>query len=1070
MNNKSREKLLAGVAALSLLGISPQQTFAARITTSQAVQQTKKITGNVSDPMGPIIGATVKVKGTKNAAVTDMDGNYTLNVAAGQTVEVSYVGYITKSFKVGGQSKYDITLTEDNNNLQEVVVVGYGTMKKSDLAGASASMDEKTLKQTPITNVDQAFQGKISGVNAVQTSGQPGSAVAVSVRGIATINANSEPLYVVDGVIFNSQSNSGSSLGLGDKLGNGSHSAVSPLSLINPSDIVSMEVLKDASATAIYGARGANGVVLVTTKKGKEGKVTLNYAGTVTFSTLHDVTKMMNATQWLDYARRAAYNYGAYGDPKEEFAPDYASDQKLFGGEPASWANIEQAWVNGTYHPELVGSYDWTSQGKQTGVTHEHTLSASGGTDKFKGYGSFGYLNQKGTQPGQSYQRFTLNTSFEARPVAPLTLGFTMNASYGTQNYGYSYSKSVTGSGDYYNALKSMIPWTVPYDSEGNYIRNPWAYNVNIINPIDELKYNTNKRTNFRINGSAYAQFDFGKVWEPLEGLQYRIQFGPELQYYRLGIANAADGINGDGNNVAQYNPSNKVAWTLDNLVYYNKTIAKNHRIGVTLLQSASKYHYENGNIKANVASADELWWNTSSLSKPLQYTTGLTESQLASYMARVNYTYADKYMLTASVRTDGASQLADGHKWASFPSVALGWRIDQEKFMQKADFISNLKLRLGYGISGNYAVDPYATQGAVQSNVYTWGATTSVGYLPSDASAKNPNKMANIDLGWEKTKQWNVGLDFGFINNRISGSVDYYHNKTTDLILATTIPSLTGYTSTYANVGETSGWGLDVQLNAIPVKTKDFEWNTSLTWTIDRNRVDKLNNGVKENVNDRLFVGEEIGVYYDYVYDGIWKTSEAEEAAKFGRKPGQIKVKDVNPDGKIDANDRQIVGKVRPRWSGGWHNTFSYKNFELSCFIYARWKFTVAKGAETLGGMYAMRDLDYWIAGVNEDAEYYAPGSNGQAADAYANSMGYQDGSYIKMRNISLGYTFPKNVTSKLGMSNLKVYVQAMNPFTIYKKCKWLDTDLLSYDNNSTSYGSGTTIKSWVIGLNIGF
>lgn len=390
---------------------------------------------------------------------------------------------------------------------------------------------------------------------------------------------------------------------------------------------------------------------------------------------------------------------------------------------------------------------------------------------------------------------------------------------------------------------------------------------------------------------------------------------------------------------------------------------------------------------------------------------------------------------------------------------------------MQKADFISNLKLRLGYGISGNYAVSAYATQGAVQSNYYAWGSMDpTVGYLPSDASAKNPNKMANLDLGWEKTKQWNIGLDFGFINNRISGSVDYYHNKTTDLILATTIPSLTGYTSTYANVGETSGWGLDLQLNAIPVKTKDFEWNTSLTWTIDRNRVDKLNNGVEKNVNDRLFVGEEIGVYYDYVYDGIWKTSEAEEAAKFGRKPGQIKVKDVNPDGKIDANDRQIVGKVRPRWSGGWHNTFSYKNFELSCFIYARWKFTVAKGAETLGGMYAMRDVDYWIKDINEDAEYYSPGSQGQNADTYSSSMNYQDGSYIKMRNISLGYTFPKNMTSKLGMSNLKVYVQAMNPFTIYKKCKWLDTDLLSYDNNSTSYGSGTTIKSWVIGLNIGF
>ena len=668
MNQKIRKTALL-MGACSLLGAYSPVMAAHAEASVQAVQQSKKITGTVSDAMGPVIGASVVVKGTSNGVATDFDGKFSLNVNPGQTLVVSYIGYITKEVKVDSKTSYSITLEEDKKMLDEVVVVGYGTMKKSDLAGASFTMDEKALKNANVTNIDQAFAGRVTGVSAVQTSGAPGSASSIRVRGQATINAGAEPLYVVDGVIFQSGGQSGADYGLGDKLGNGSVSTISPLSTINPSDIVSMEVLKDASATAIYGARGANGVVLVTTKKGKEGKVTLNYAGTVTFSTLHDVTKMMNATQWIDYARLAAYNQGLYGDKNQDFAPDYEGDVKLFGGQADSWANINQAWVDGTYHPELVGSYDWASHGKQTGVTHEHTISASGGTDKFKGYGSFGYLNQKGTQPGQSYQRFTLNTSFEARPVDPLTLGFTMNASYGTQNYGYNFSKSVTGPGDYYNALNSMIPWTVPYDSDGNYIRNPWAYNVNIINPIDELKYNTNKRTNFRINGSAYAQFDFGKVWKPLEGLQYRIQFGPELQYYRLGIANAADGINGDGRNVAQYNPSNKVAWTLDNLVYYNKTIAKNHRIGVTLLQSASKYHYENGNIKAYVASAEELWWNTSSLGNPQAYSTGLTETSLASYMARVNYTYADKYMLTASVRSDGASQLSAGHKWASFPS-----------------------------------------------------------------------------------------------------------------------------------------------------------------------------------------------------------------------------------------------------------------------------------------------------------------------------------------------------------------------------------------------------------------
>ena len=354
MNSNSREKLLAGIAALSLLGISPQQTFAAKATSNLAVQQTKKITGTVTDAMGPIIGATVKVKGTTNAAVTDMDGNYTLNVTGGQTIEITYVGYVTKTFKVGGQSKYDIVLVEDNNSLSEVVVVGYGTMKKSDLAGASASMDEKTLKSAPITNVDQAFQGRISGVTATQTSGAPGSAVAVNVRGIATINANTEPLYVVDGVVYNpGSSNSGSSLGLGDALGNGSHSAVSPLSLINPSDIVSMEVLKDASATAIYGSLAANGVVLITTKKGKSGDAKFTYNGTVAASRQNKRLDMLNLREFAQY-------YNSLADQGELSQPDKTfSDPSILG----------------------VGT-NWQDAVFRTAWQHSHQISAEGGTDK----------------------------------------------------------------------------------------------------------------------------------------------------------------------------------------------------------------------------------------------------------------------------------------------------------------------------------------------------------------------------------------------------------------------------------------------------------------------------------------------------------------------------------------------------------------------------------------------------------------------------------------------------------------------------------------------------------------
>lgn len=1009
--------------------------------------QSKTIKGTVLDKSGEtVIGASVLVKGTTNGTITDIDGNFTLlNVSADASIEISFVGYKTLVIPVNGQSVIKATLVEDTEMLDEVVVVGYGIQKKSDVTGAMARVGEKELKAMPVKNALEGMQGKTAGVD-ITSSQRPGEVGDINIRGVRSINAEQKPLYVVDGMIIQ----------------NGG------IENINPSDIESIDILKDASATAIYGSRGANGVILVTTKKGKEGKVTLNYSGTVSIETLHDVTEMMSAAEWLDYARLAKYNMNSY----PSITPDYEADKMAFGSVAASWANIEKAWSDGKYDPSKVGSYDWASHGKQTGITHEHTLSASGGSEKFQGYGSFGYLSQKGTQPGQSYERFTLKTSFDATPLPYFKMGTSVNASYSDQDYGYNFSKSVTGAGDLYNALRSMLPWTVPYDDNGDYIRNPNG-DVNIINPIRELDYNTNQRRTFRANASMYAQVDFGKIWKPLEGLSYRIQFGPEFQYYTLGIANAAEGINGDGNNGAQYKNEQKRSWTLDNLIYYNKRFAEKHNVGLTLMQSASAYHYEMGDMRAtNVASADELWYNMGTAGTLNSFGTGLTETQMASYMIRVNYGFMDKYLLTASMRWDGASQLAPGHKWASFPSAALAWRIDQEDFMKDLSWLSQLKLRVGFGVTGNAAIAAYATKGAITGLYYNWGQTdSSLGYVPSDPSAKNPAKMANADLGWERTTQYNLGIDYGFFNNRLSGSIDAYKTKTDDLLLAMSIPSLTGYTSTFANVGKTSGWGIDLQVNAVPIQVKDFTWNTTLTWSMDRSQIDELSNGRTEDVNNRWFVGEEIGVYYDYVYDGIWKTSEAEEAAKYGRKPGQIKVKDLDKSGDIDAsNDRQIVGYVRPRWTGGWNNTFTYKNFELSCFILSRWGFDVPQGALTLDGRYMQRKVDYFIAGTNEDAPYYAPGSNGETADTYSSSMNYQDGSFIKVRNISLGYNFTPQQLKKVGIGSLKLYVQAMNPFTIYKACDWLDTDLMNYDNNKRTFGAPTTLKSFVFGINIGF
>lgn len=1011
--------------------------------------QTKTVTGTVVDDLGDgVIGAVVTVKGSTKGTVTDHDGNFTVVAGAQDVLNIKLIGYIEQNITVGSQTHIKIVLQEDTQMLDEVVVVGYGTMKKSDVTGAMARVGEKEMKAMPVKDALQAMQGKTAGVD-ITSNQRPGQTGSIRVRGVRSLNADQGPLYVVDGMVIQSGG----------------------IDNINPSDIEAIDILKDASATAIYGSRGANGVILVSTKRGKSGSLSVNYSGSVTFEKMYDVTENMSASEWLDYARLAKYNMGTY----KSATPSYEADYATWGSVAASWANIAAGWTNNNtvWDGSKVGSYDWASHGKQNAVSTEHTISISGGGEKSQGYGSFGYLSQEGTQPGQKYERFTAKVNFDASPTKWFKMGTSINASWGDQDYGYNFAKSVTGAGDFYSALRGMLAWTTPYDENGSYIRNPAAGDVNIINPINELKYTVNNRQTFIANGSFYGQLDFGEMFDPLKGLKYRVQFGPEFKYYRTGSFYDAEGINGDGNNTASYNNYQTRAWTLDNLVYYDRNIGIDHKLGLTLMQSASAYHYEYGTMKAtDVASSSELWYNLYSGGALSSFGTGLTETQMTSYMVRGNYSLKDKYLLTASIRWDGASQLAEGHKWASFPSMALGWRMEQEKFMQNLDFINALKLRFGVGTTGNSAIGAYATKGAINQLYYNWGTTTSSpGYVASDPSLKDPSKMANSELGWERTTQYNWGLDYSFLNSRINGSIDIYSTKTKDLLMAMSIPSLTGYTSTYANVGETEGWGIDLQLNTINVQTKDFTWATNITWSKDKSKIKALANGRIQDLSNAWFVGEEIGVYYDYVYDGIWKTSEAEEAAKYGRKPGQIKVKDLNDDGAIDANnDRQIVGTTRPEWSGGIMNTFNYKNFELSFFIYSRWGFTFRSGAVTLDGRYQMRKIDYWVKDTNENARYYSPGSNGEAADAYNSSMNYEDGSFIKMRNISFGYNFAPKHLKKLGINNLKVYGQLMNPFTIYSKCDYLDTDLSSYDNNTTSTGSATTIKGLVFGVNIGF
>lgn len=1030
------------------------------VTTNLYSQESLTVTGRVLDFSGlPVAGAAVLQSGSANGVVTDANGNYSINVPRGATLSVSFIGYDDATMIVEGP-EVNFTLFEEYNELEELIVVGYGVQKKSDVTGAMSRIDEDEIKAMPVKNALEAMQGRTAGVD-ITTNQRPGEIAGIQIRGVRSISASSAPLYVVDGMVIQ----------------NGS------VENISSADIESIDILKDASATAIYGSRGANGVVMITTKRGKQGRTSINYSGSLTIEKIHNVSEMMNSAEWLEYARHAYANSGNYVYADDKFTPSYSEDVNIFGGVASSWANIDKAWVNGVFHPELVGSYDWENEGKQVGYTQEHNVSVAGGNEMFSGYTSFGYLKQKGSQPGQGYTRYTMKTSFEVTAIPSFVMGSSMMASYAVQDYGCS-SFTANGSttvGDIYSRMRTMIPWVEPYDADGNFVDMPASGINDEKNPINENKYTENRRNTFRLNANIYASLDFGKITEPLKGLSYRVQFGPEFRYYTTGLANAAEGIIGNNNNVAQYGNTKNRSWTLDNLIYYNRSFAEAHNMKLTFMQSASRYHQESGTIKSNnVASSSELWYNIGSGGAAnLAATTGssLGERQMASYMIRLNYDYRGKYLLTASLRWDGASQLADGHKWDSFPSVAVGWRIEQEDFMH-ASWVSNLKLRLGLGSTGNAAISAYTTKGGLQNVRYNWGVGDSeMGYVASVPIplAKVTTPMANQELGWERTTQLNLGLDFGFFNNRINGSFDFFKTNTTDLLLAMSLPSLTGYTSTNANVGETSGWGIDLQLGGVPVKVAGFQWESNLTWSMDRDKIEKLSNGKQEDISNRWFVGKEIGVYYDYVYDGIWKTSEAEEAAKYGFNPGQIRVKDVNDDDQINEEDRQIVGHFRPRWTAGWTNTFSYKNFDLSCFIVSRWDFTVKQGGEALDGKGGKRKVDYWVAGENEDARYPAPGIATEyyaaSSSSRAHSLSYQDGSFIKMRNISLAYTFTDkwNWIAKSGIQNCKFYMQLMNPFMVYQKCNWLDTDQRNYDNNTTTIGSQYNTRSVVFGFNFG-
>lgn len=1015
-----------------------------------------KVNGRVADTSGePIIGASVMVQGSSNGGVTDINGNFTVNnVPAKAILKVSYVGYVAQSVPVNGRSTINITLKEDALNLEEVVVVGYGVQRKTDVTGAMTRVSGEDLNTKPVSNAFEALQGKAAGVD-ITSNQRPGELGKIRIRGNRSLNASNDPLYVVDGVPLNSGG----------------------IETINPRDIESIDILKDASSTAIYGSRGANGVILVTTKRGQEGKMTLNYSGSVTFEKLIDKSPAMSASDYITWRRWAYYNNNtSLYTPGDQ--PKYENDLKFFAGDDAALANVLKGWNEDKtiWDGSKVTDTDWTDMVTQTGITQEHTLSASGGTKDLKGFFSFGYLNNEGTQKGQEYERYSVSASVDIQAKPWLKMGASINGAWAEQDYGYSRTGQSSSSGptDIYGAAKAIPRYTVPYDEDGDIILQPGGSTTNVYTVIDEWKKSTENRQTFRALGSFFAQADFGKIWEPLEGLSYKIQFGPDFRHYRRGLfIDATSAVRMGSKNMARRDDARYFSWTLDNMIMYNKKF-DDHSVNVTLLQSASKYNAENGSMSEEDVLVPEFLWNNMGqidIANNERYkpgmSTGLTESQMSSYMARINYSYKDRYLLTVSGRYDGSSVLAEGNKWSFFPSAALGWRIDQESFMEGIDWINQLKLRVGVGSTGNSSVSPYGTLGVISAYWMPFGnagGNQQIFVTNEPYYSSGSNLLPNKDLGWEKTTQFNYGIDFSVLDGRIGGTIDIYHSRTTDLLMRRTISPLSGYPAMMDNIGETKNFGVDLTLNTVPVKFKDFQWNSDLTLAYQKDEIVKLANGKVDDISNDWYIGESIFIYYGIDNEGIWQAEDQELMDKFnanGEKftAGNVRPKDQNGDFVIDEKDRVILGNQNPTWTMGWTNTFTWKGFELALELYGRFGYMVSTGGEGQLGMYQQREIDYWTP-ENTGAEWQKPIYSQAGGDNYSALLGFQDASFIKVRNLSLGYTLDKKVCDKIGINNLKVYVQGKNLGNLYSSIDFLDLDL-----GSTYYNRGFTV-----GLQVGF
>ena len=981
----------------------------------QNVQQAGVVKGQVTDKNGDaVIGATVKVKDAQTGTVTNFDGEFSLNVQKSGTLVISYIGYLTKEVPFTVGQTLSITIEEDATALDEVVVVGYGVQKKSDVTGSVTSINKDRLSKLPVTNVLQAVQGAAAGVTITQGSSIPGDAPSALVRGRNSINAGTGPYIVVDGIPI---SKSGGSL-----------------NDINPGDIESMEILKDASATAIYGTNGANGVILITTKHGKDGKPSVSYNAYVGFE---DFAKKLDYCNGPQITQR--YKDYVAQNPGETMYNDYV---KNANEAEAQAAGKETDWL-----------YDMISQ---TGIIQDHNVTVNGGAEKIKYFISGDYMSQKGVLKGFNYKRYSLRMNIDADVTDYLKIG--------TNSYIVSHNRD--GGRVNFLMAEAMSPYGKVYDENGNYEQYPMYSETLFFNPMQYINQD-HERRQWNINLNAYADLNFGNIWKPLDGLRYKFNFGYSFVPARESYYNGESEFNYSGGYGYIWNAETQ-SRTVENILTYAKDIQKHH-FDITLLYASSRKKYHSSSATGSKFINDELGWHN--LGGGSTQTSG-SYSDLyttVSQMGRLNYSYDSRYLFTFTVRRDGSSVFGSDNKYGTFPSVALGWNIANEKFMESTQsWLNNLKLRLSYGKAGNEAIGVYETLAKMSNNAITMDGASATALYPS-------SRMGNSGLGWETTKTFNIGIDFGLLNNRINGNIDFYTSETSDLLLQRNLPKISGYSNVYMNMGKTANKGLEITINSKNIVTKDFTWGTNLVWSWNKNEIKDLYGDKQDDLGNRWFIGEPISVIYDYVMEGIWQEDEIAAGKHLQQDPqaqaGDVKLKDLDGDGKITPEgDKKIQGQTTPKWTAGLTNTFSYKGLTLSIFIqtaqgHKRNNSLLAMAADEQGRRNSTTEVGYWTP-ENKSNEY-------RSLSKTSNRWGYGfpcDASYTRIKDVTLSYAFPQQVLNVLHLSNLTAYVSGRNLYTFTSWKGWdPESDITQrgwrdYENNYPM------TKSFVFGLNVTF